>query len=313
MSRTTKLDLKFEERDPGYSQIPWSITMDRESSSPVPQKGDDINIRSPRSDQSSPSSSVRSSDSGVFRQSQDDDHNSPTVLPLTRPKPGMSGFEVSKSDTDSYHTNKGIFLSFIQNPNSSGIESIKFNNESFGSPMPAGIRNSRVDRSPRADRSPSGKDRPGIMKRNSRFSVRKGSSSESKDKSRLSIHGDIQKEPIPAGSVKGDDTPKSNFFKQRLTLLLTPSQMELIDDKVSKNSRPKNRERSMSANIEKGKQRRSKLLTRISNIAARGSVVSLEPENPAFVFRQLLKKVNPGSLQKAEKDLKRRYIRSKFE
>lgn len=118
-----------------------------------------------------------------------------------------------------------------------------------------------------------------------------GSSYEGELKPRLSIE-DIEKEPLGTPKSQNDNSPKSkrSFFKKRNTLILTPAQLELLDDKVLKSSR-RERTRSFSTNIGKNQVRRSKLLQRISNIAARGSIIGTDTDNannPAFIFKQLL-------------------------
>ena len=148
--------------------------------------------------------------------------------------------------------------------------------------------------------SPTNKNK-GIMNRSSRFSevrMKKfsiGSSYEERDlRPRLSIE-DIEKEPLgtPMNNLS-DNSPKSkrSFFKKRNTLVLTPAQLELLDDKIIKSSRNRERTRSFSTTIGgKNQVRRSKLLQRISNIAARGSIASVETDNannPAIIFKQLL-------------------------
>lgn len=143
--------------------------------------------------------------------------------------------------------------------------------------------------------------RPG-RSRNSRFSEakiakQKEASSENRDGRddpiRFSIE-DIEKEPLEAQSrtPRKESSPKNGkpFFKKRLTAVLTPTQLELLDDKVIKSSRGKTRLRSFSNNVVKPGVRRSKLLQRISNIAARGSIAAApgEADNPAVIFKQLL-------------------------
>jgi len=139
------------------------------------------------------------------------------------------------------------------------------------------------------------------MKGSSRFSETRmkkfsiGSSYEGEYKARLSIE-DIEKEPLGAPtSQMNENSPKNgskrSFFKKRNTLILTPAQLELLDDKVIKSSRHRERTRSFSTTIGKNQVRRSKLLQRISNIAARGSIIGSDhdnPNNPAFIFKQLL-------------------------
>lgn len=171
------------------------------------------------------------------------------------------------------------------------LESFKFQNESFGGPHLKKNDDEKSDN----DKE---KIKLGIMKRNSRFSENRGKRSRKSESSngdfrdlahRLSIHGDIFKEPAPAPRADdGSPTNKSGFFKKRATLMLTPAQIDLIDDKVTKHSNYRQRTRSFSTNPEKGKVRRSKLLQRISNIAARGSIMDPGPDNPAFIFKQLL-------------------------
>ncbi len=137
--------------------------------------------------------------------------------------------------------------------------------------------------------------------RNSRFSeakvAKQNASSENRDareeQIRFSIE-DIEKEPLeaPTKPARKESSPKNGkpFFKKRLTAVLTPTQLELLDDKVIKSSRGKTRHRSFSNNAVKPGVRRSKLLQRISNIAARGSIAAApgEADNPAVIFKQLL-------------------------
>lgn len=170
---------------------------------------------------------------------------------------------------------------------------MKFHNESFG-PAP-----SRKDSEKSRRDSDKTKSRPGVVKRTSRFSERLHATSKTSktgtdsreigSKPRLSIQADIEKEPMP--SIKVDDNSpgsKSGFFKKRPALVLTPGQLDMINDKVAKKTGLQ-RQRSLSVNLEKPKVGRSKLLQRISNIAARESVMGgLPGAEPAVIFKQLL-------------------------
>ena len=180
------------------------------------------------------------------------------------------------------------------------LESFKFQNDSFGTPQLVALdkRESQPQPSPPRQGRASGI----AVQRNSRFSEakiakQKDPSSENRDpreeQIRFSIE-DIEKEPLegPGRTPRKESSPKSGkpFFRKRLTAVLTPTQLELLDDKVIKSTRGKTRHRSLSNNAVKPGVRRSKLLQRISNIAARGSVAvpTGETDNPAEIFRQLL-------------------------
>ena len=244
-------------------------------------KGDLIDFRSPKSNNASSSSSLTSSASNIsdlLVGSREDIHNSPSSLSHNRPKPGLVTFEVSKSDTESnrYHQ-----------------ESFKIQNDSsLASPGLIPDERKSLDLS---------KQKPGIVKRNSRFSesrrgVSKGSKHSIEDipanmKQRLSIDGEIltETQEVPAAKTEVmSPRTKSGFFKKRRTMILNPAQIELLDQKIFRPS-VKQRTRSFSSGVDKGRVRRSKLLQRISHIAARGSAMSNnEPENPAYIFKQLL-------------------------
>lgn len=171
-----------------------------------------------------------------------------------------------------------------------------FHGGSFGLPSPS-RRYSDKNSEKNTDKNRTSISRPGVVKRTSRFSERLHATSKSKasatdsreigSKPRLSIQGDIEKEPMP--SIRVDDSPgsKSGFFKKRPAMVLSPSQLDMINDKVTRKVGIQ-RQRSLSVNLDKPKQGRSKLLQRISNIAARGSVVGLQPGEPAVIFKQLL-------------------------
>ena len=121
---------------------------------------------------------------------------------------------------------------------------------------------------------------------------------EKSEKARFSLE-DIEKEPheVDSRPSRKESSPKSKtkFFQKRLTAVLTPTQLELLDDKIIKSSRDKTRHRSFSTNSQKPGVRRSKLLQRISNIAARGPTVAHpgDADNPAVIFKQLLVILEP--------------------
>jgi len=138
-------------------------------------------------------------------------------------------------------------------------------------------------------------------------------------KSQEFMKGEIDHENEPYGKLSKRPSILSSFLKRNSIKRgsrdssrgFSPEQMNLIDDKVSVYKEPKTK--SLINITDRSKQRKSKLLDRISLIAARGGAVDeSKGENPAAIFKRVLKQVNPTSLQKAEKKIKRRYLMSKF-
>jgi len=134
-------------------------------------------------------------------------------------------------------------------------------------------------------------------------------------KSQEFMKGEIDHENEPYGKLSKRPSILSSFLKRNSIKRgsrdssrgFSPEQMNLIDDKVSVYKEPKTK--SLINITDRSKQRKSKLLDRISLIAARGGAVDeSKGENPAAIFKRVLKQVNPTSLQKAEKKIKRRYL-----
>lgn len=299
MSTSPKFDLRSEDKISFNSQIPWLAALDKENSSLSPGLGDRNKIKSPPR---SVSSSSLESDALV--QSRDDDHYTPFSLSPSRMKPNSKTFEFSKSETESRSPNHGK-KSSSKNSLFTQLESFKFQNDSFGTPLPVPL-DKRESQPSQPSPPRQGRASGNAVKRNSRFSEakiakQKDPSSENRDareeQIRFSIE-DIEKEPYeaPLRPARKESSPKNGkpFFKKRLTAVLTPTQLELLDDKVIKSSRGKTRHRSFSNNAVKPGVRRSKLLQRISNIAARGSLAAApgEADNPAVIFKQLLVNLN---------------------
>ena len=261
------------------SQLPLRQLPSRDNPILNSQKsGDDLlNLKPPESSGSSSSSSLTSSSSNVsdlLVGSREDAHHSPSSLVHNRPKPGLATFGVYKSGTESNRYQQ---------------ESFKIQDDSFSGRVGLVLEQSRSLEPPR--------NMPGIVKRNSRFSeirrrVSKGSKHSIDEipenrKQRLSIDGEILKEALTVPATKAESpAAKSGFFKKRKTTVLTPAQIELLDQKIFKPS-VRQRTKSYTSGMDKGR-RRSQFLQRISNIAARGSITSNNEENPAFIFKQLL-------------------------
>lgn len=95
---------------------------------------------------------------------------------------------------------------------------------------------------------------------------------------------------------------------------LKASQMNLIDDKVALTNRSReSRNKSLlQPPLERKSTRKSKLLDKISLIAAKSDGDDSKADSPALIFKQVLKKVNPIILQKAEKNIRRRFLLSKL-
>jgi len=276
------------------SQIPWLTGYDRDNNSSLsPGIGDRNRIKSPRSISSS------SLESDALVQSREDEHYTPFALSPSRMKPNSKIFEFSKSETESRSPNHGKNSPLIHPLIK--LESFKYQNDSFGTPIHIPLDKRESQPQPQQPRG--GARQSTHIKRSSRFSESKSGkpmkdqSSENKDdkesKARFSME-DIEKEHFDPQTkpARKESSPKNRpFFKKRLTAVLTPTQLELLDDKVIKSSRgAKTRHRSFSTNSQKPGVRRSKLLQRISNIAARGSIVAApgEADNPAVIFKQLL-------------------------
>ncbi len=104
------------------------------------------------------------------------------------------------------------------------------------------------------------------------------------DDNKLSKRPSILSNFLKRNSIKRGSRDSSRGF--------SPEQMNLIDDKVSVYKEPKTK--SLVSVAERSKQRKSKLLDRISLIAARGGGASLgssdevKGDNPAAIFKRVL-------------------------